>query len=204
MVISGMQIASRPGLAAGLILGLLAGSCLNGTDAPAPAAGPAVSYNRDIRPILAENCFACHGPDKSKRKGKLGLNTSEDARQPLANGDGAAVVPGDIKASLLVARIRTTDADDHMPPSKSGKQLSSQQIELLTRWIAQGAVYQPHWSYLAPAAGALPTPPVNLAGWCLDDVDRFIAVRLAAEGLHPAGDADRATLIRRVSLDLTG
>src|SRR5271170_6112167 len=148
MVISGMSIFSRLRLAAGLMLGLLAAPGLRGSDVPPPAAGAAVSYNRDIRPILAENCFACHGPDKSKRKGKLGLNTSEDAQRPLANGDGAAVVPGDIKASLLVGRIRTSDADDHMPPGKTGKQLSSQQIELLTRWIAQGAVYQPHWSYL--------------------------------------------------------
>ncbi len=204
MVISGMSIRSRASLAASVVLGLLAASAAGGSDAPASAAGAAVSFNRDIRPILAENCFACHGPDKSKRKGKLGLNTSEDAQRPLANGDGAAVVPGDLTASLLIARIRTTDADDHMPPSKSGKQLSGQQVELLTRWIAQGAVYQPHWSYLPPAPAAPPTPPVALAGWCLNDVDRFIAVRLAAEGLHPAADADRATLVRRVCLDLTG
>jgi mono/diheme cytochrome c family protein len=204
MVISGMSIVRRIQLAAGLIAGLIAGPGLSASDNPLPAAGAEVSYNRDIRPILAENCFACHGPDKSKRKGKLGLNTSEDAQRPLANGDGAAVVPGNITASLLIARIRTTDADDHMPPSTSDKHLSAKQIELLTRWIAQGAVYQPHWSYIPPAAAALPTPPVALAGWCLNDVDRFIAARLAAEGLHPALDADRATLVRRVSLDLTG
>ena len=202
MVISGMPARAITRLAAGLLLGLLSGAAASASDVPA-AAG-AVNYNRDIRPILAENCFACHGPDKAKRKGKLGLNTSEDALHALANGDGAAVVPGDVKASLLVARIRTTDADDHMPPAKSGKQLTSQQVDLLTRWIAQGAVYQPHWSYLPPAPPAVPTPPVALAGWCLADVDRYIAVRLSAEGLHPAADADRATLIRRISLDLTG
>ena len=206
MVISGMILHPMRTAAAGLVvlaLLLAARPAPAGEAAPA-ASGEAVSYNRDIRPILAENCFTCHGPDKAKRKGKLGLNTSEDAQKPLANGDGSAVVPGQPGKSLLIARVTTSDADDHMPPAKSGKSLNNQQIRLLTRWVEQGAVYQPHWSYIPPAAVQPPPAPPAFADWCSTDIDRFIALSWAVDGLRPAPDADRATLIRRLSLDLTG
>jgi mono/diheme cytochrome c family protein len=193
------------GVQAWLGLGLLAVAAATAGASDAPAAAARVVYNRDVRPILAENCFACHGPDKAKRKGKLGLDTADDARKPLADGDGFAIVPGDPGASVLVKRILTADADDHMPPEKSGKHLSPAQIETLRRWIAQGAEYQPHWSYIPPGAAPAPQPATAAdRQWCLDDIDRFIAARLAAEGLRPAPDADPATLIRRLSFDLTG
>jgi mono/diheme cytochrome c family protein len=113
------------------------------------AADTKVSYNRDVRPILSENCFKCHGADKAKRKGDLGLASSEDARALIKESTRHAIVPGDLKKSELITRIITSDADDLMPPPKSEKKLTSAQIDVLQRWVAQGAEYEPHWSYAA-------------------------------------------------------
>ena len=163
----------------------------------ATAAPPAtIEYNRDIRPILNENCFACHGADSASRKADLRLDRRDDA---IA---AEAFVPGDTDNSELLERIRTADPDEIMPPPSSKKTLTAAQKEMLTRWIASGADYQPHWSFLVPKR---PAPPaVKNEGWVRNPIDRFILAALEAKGLTPAPEADRRTLVRRLSLDLTG
>ena len=150
----------------------------------------AIEFNRDVRPILSDNCFSCHGPDASHRQGKLRLDVREGA---LARG---AFVPGDVAGSELVARIRSADEDEIMPPPDSSKKLSARDKMILERWIAQGAAYQRHWSYEPPVKAAIP-PGAN-------PVDTLVARRLAAVGLTPSREADRRTLIRRLSSDLIG
>jgi mono/diheme cytochrome c family protein len=159
-----------------------------------------VDFNRDVRPILAENCFACHGPDERARKAKLRLDNKEGA---LAERKGrAAVVPGKPSESELVARITATD-DDRMPPPDSGKNLSAAQIEVLRKWVGEGAEYQKHWSLMAPVRPAVPEIR-NPKSEIRNEIDRFILARLEKEGLKPSPEADRVTLIRRVTLDLSG
>jgi hypothetical protein len=155
-----------------------------------------LEYNRDIRPILAENCFACHGPDSAARKAGLRLDRREDAIK------AEAIVPGKPDQSLLIERVVTTEPREQMPPPKSLKKLTAGQKELLRRWIAEGAEYQPHWSFIAPTRPALPA--VKNAGWARNSIDRFILAELEKRGLQPAPEADRRTLARRLSLDLTG
>jgi hypothetical protein len=174
-------------------------------EAAAPAAPPAaaataqVEFNRDIRPILSDKCFFCHGPDPKHREADLRLDLRDAA---TAEHDGhRAIAPGDVSKSELIARITSTDADMLMPPAESNKKLSPAEIELLKRWIAQGAEYQSHWAY-APIAK--PTAPKAGDAWARNDVDRYLAARLDRENLKPAAEADPRTLIRRVHLDLTG
>ena len=155
---------------------------------PAPAAEP-VSFSRDVLPILSDNCFGCHGQDESHRKGKLRLDVREAA---LAK---EAFVPGQPEVSALIERIVTTDEDELMPPPKSHKaRLTAAQVELLRRWIAEGAVWGKHWSFEKPVKAATTGHPV----------DAFIGRKLKAEGLAPAKEAPRHTLLRRLSFDLTG
>ena len=176
-----------------------------------PKAVPLVDYNRDVRPILAENCFSCHGQDASKRQAGLRLDQAEGATAKLASGH-VAIVPGQVKASELMARLGVKSALI-MPPAATGKTLKPQQIEILRKWIAQGAKYEPHWAYILPRRPASPELPtvVGMKGASLEphglgthSIDRFIAARLVQEGLHPSKTADRATLLRRLSLDLIG
>ncbi len=180
--------------------GLLAGVvCLPGIGGASAVAG--VDFNRDIRPILSDNCFACHGPDDRARKAGLRLDIRSGAIQPLRGGR-QAVVPGDPERSVLLARVTTTDPDDVMPPPQTGKRLTPEQIERLRQWIAAGADWQEHWAFVPPQR---PEPPaVNDSRWPRNAVDRFILQRLEREGLRPAPEADRATLIRRATFDLTG
>lgn len=154
-----------------------------------------VSYNRDVRPILSENCFSCHGFDEHGRKAKLRLDRREDAVAPRE--DGPAIVPGKLAESLVWQRIVTDDPDDVMPPPESHLKLSAADKAVLRRWIEQGAPYEPHWAFVAPRLPPLP-------GDARHPVDAFVRARLRQEGLKPSPEADRATLIRRVSLDLTG
>lgn len=166
-------------------------------------AGEAVDFNRDIRRILSENCFKCHGPDANERKGGqhgLRLDTLEGAQIDL--GGYRAIVPGQPGKSELVKRITTDDLDDKMPPPKSGKKLTPAEVALLQTWIKQGAAYSRHWSYVKPVRPALPR--VRNKSWTKNEIDFFILERLQREKLKPSPEADRATLIRRVSLDLTG
>src|SRR5690349_7211617 len=167
---------------------------------PAAAGAAAVEFNRDIRPILSENCFQCHGPDKGKRKANLRLDNEADA---LADRDGRpALVPGDPGRSLLYRRITAADDEERMPPSKSGKKLNARQVELLRRWIEQRAKWQTHWSLIPPSRP--PLPAVRDPSWPRNPIDHFVLARLEREGLAPSPEADRVTLLRRVTLDLTG
>ena len=160
-----------------------------------------IQFNRDIRPILSENCFECHGPDQAQRKGGLRLDTLAGATEDL--GGSAAIVPGKPEASLLVSRIKTHDKDDVMPPAETGKEVSAEELRLLERWIQEGAGYQIHWSYELPAP---PQPPVIEADSVLisNAIDQFILKRLHENGLEQSQMADRYSLARRVALDLTG
>lgn len=165
--------------------------------------GGRVDFDRTIRRILSENCFKCHGPDARARKGGkhgMRLDTAEGALADL--GGYAAIVPDHPEKSELVRRITTADPDDKMPPPLSGKKLKPEEIALLKEWIAQGAKYTPHWAYVKPARP--PLPKVSNPAWPKNGIDHFILARLDHEGLKPSPEADRHTLIRRVSLDLTG
>jgi mono/diheme cytochrome c family protein len=159
-----------------------------------------IRYNRDIRPILSENCFACHGPDAPARKADLRLDTKDGLLAKV--DDTQAVVPGDPARSAILARITSADADEVMPPPKTGKKLTPQQVDLLKRWVEQGAKWEGHWAYTAPARPAM--PPVKRPEWVRNPIDAFIRARLEAEGLKPSTEADKPTLIRRLTLDLTG
>ncbi|MFM9011238.1 MAG: PSD1 and planctomycete cytochrome C domain-containing protein [Planctomycetota bacterium] len=161
---------------------------------PVPAAD--INFNRDIRPILSENCFSCHGQDATKREADLRLDTREAA---VATG---AIVPGNGGASTALERIHSTDPDVQMPPPRSNRWLTAEQKDLLERWIAGGAEYAPHWAFVAPVRPA--APPVDRADWPRSDVDRFVLAKIEAAGLAPAPEAERATLIRRLHADLTG
>lgn len=159
-----------------------------------------VRFNRDVRPILAENCFQCHGPDPGSRKGKLRLDREEGFFAKRENG--VMVVPGKPAESPLYQRLVTKDAEDFMPPAKSKKILKPHQIETLKKWIEQGAKWEPHWSFLKPER---PEPPaVKNGAWARNPIDRFTLAKLEALGLQPAPEADRRTLARRLTLDLTG
>lgn len=160
-----------------------------------------LSFNEDIRPILAEHCFACHGQDGAARKAGLRLDTEDGARAALKSG-AAAVVPGDASASLLIHRVTTTDADDRMPPSDKGEALSATDVASLRTWINEGAAYETHWAYIAPEKPAVPA--VQHADWPQNDIDRFVLARLEAEGLAPSPSADRYTLLRRLNFDVIG
>ena len=159
-----------------------------------------LEYNRDIRPILSENCFACHGPDSASRKAKLRLDSFENAT--LKTEDGISIiVPGKPAESEFARRIFDA-GDDLMPPAESHKVLSAQQKEILKRWIAEGAKFQPHWSFIAPVKA--PLPQVKNAKWVRNPIDNFILARLEQVKLKPAPEADRRAIARRLSYDLTG
>ena len=165
------------------------------------AAAEAPDFNREIRPILSRNCFACHGPDEHDRRGGLRLDDRAAATSELESG-ATAIVPGKPAASELVARIRSSDADLVMPPPESNHVLTAAQKDLLEKWIAADAPYAAHWAYVPPAA--TPDPAVTDQAWARTWIDRFVLARLEAEGLAPAPDADKITLLRRVTFDLTG
>ena len=158
-------------------------------------------YNRDIRPILSDACFACHGPDTANQKGGLRLDVREFALKPAKSGD-QAIVPGDAAKSPLISRIESGDKDEVMPPPKAHKTVTPEQRAKLRQWINEGATYEKHWAFITPA---LPTPPpTRRADWPRHALDRFILARLEAAGLSPAPVAAKEVLIRRVTLDLTG
>ncbi len=168
-----------------------------------PEARP-IDFNREIRPILSNHCYACHGPDAGKRKGlsqPLRLDTPEGAFADL--GGYAAIVKGNPEESDLIQRVNSDEPAERMPPHKAGKtKLSAKEIERLTAWIRQGAPFAKHWAYVKPAR---PTPPaVRERSWPKNPIDNFILNRHEGEGLAHAPEADRPSLIRRVSLDLTG
>lgn len=171
------------------------------TTARPSAEGATVQFNRDIRPILSQNCFACHGPDPAARKEGLRLD-QEDGLFGDRKG-GKAVIKGDPKKSLLYQRITTDDEDDIMPPPKSHKPpLKPAQRELIRKWIEQGAPWQALWSFIPPVRA--PLPAVKDAAWARNPIDAFVLAKLEENGLSPAPQADKRSLIRRLTFDLTG
>jgi len=157
-------------------------------------------FNRDIRPILADNCFQCHGPDSAQRQADLRLDQEEGA---FADRDGTpTIVAGQPDQSELFRRIMSADPDERMPPADSSRHLDEQQIETIRRWIEQGAPWQAHWSFIRPSRPDL--PEVESDAWVRNAIDSFVLARLQREGLSPSPEAAKTTLIRRVSLDLTG
>jgi hypothetical protein len=161
-----------------------------------PRAKGTLEYNRDIRPILAENCFACHGPDSAARKKDLRLDQRDSAI------DAKAIVPGKPTESEMIARIFAAPDDGMMPPVKSHKKLTAAQKETLKKWVAEGAEYEPHWSFIAPVRPKV--PEVKDKAWVRNPIDNFILAELEKRGLKPAPEADRRTLARRLAFDLTG
>src|SRR5262245_8102844 len=160
-----------------------------------------IVFNRDIRPILADRCWSCHGPDAPAKKIKFRLD-SEDAATADLGGGRRAIVPGDLEKSQLVRRIKSGDEMMRMPPVDSGRKLTQAEIDLLVEWVRQGARWQRHWSFITPIRPLL--PQVKNKEWPKNAIDHFVLERLEREGMEPSPEADRATLIRRVSLDLTG
>jgi hypothetical protein len=159
-----------------------------------------IQFNRDIRPLLSENCFFCHGPDARERQADLRLDTEAGL---LSNRNGTvAIAPGKPAASELYRRVMSEDPDKRMPPPESGRGLSVAQKDLLRSWIAAGAEYQAHWSYVPPDRPPLPT--VASASWPCTAIDRFVLARLEAAGTRPSPEADPVTLVRRLHLDLIG
>lgn len=167
---------------------------------PVKAEKSKVSFNRHIRPILSEHCFRCHGPDAKTLYGKLRLDQEKDAKR---DRDGFhAIKPGSSRDSLLVDRILATDGDQMPPPNSGVPALSKEQIDLLTRWIDEGAVYEKHWAFEAPKMPDL--PKVKDTKWARNSIDLFVQQQLEKNGLKPEKEADKATLLRRASLTLTG
>jgi hypothetical protein len=179
----------------GLMMALAAGDVSG--DEPAQK----VDFNFQVRPILSDKCFNCHGPDPRMRKAGLRLDTKQGAFGPTKSGD-RALVPGDLDASQLFWRITAEDPSERMPPKSLGRSLSPEEINLLKRWIEEGAKWEAHWSFLPPVA--VPVPPVKDPSWPRNALDRFILARLNAEALTPAPEASKERLIRRLTFDLTG
>ena len=164
-----------------------------------------ISFNRDIRPILSDNCFACHGPDSGNRQAGLRLDIAEQASGELESGV-RAIVPEDADSSEMIARIVSTDPDSVMPPpdAKIGR-LSGEQVDLLKRWIAEGAPYEPHWTFVPVAKPDMPERPGQFGdGQTVHPIDRIVRAKLATRGITPQPEADKTTLIRRATFDLTG
>ena len=160
-----------------------------------------ISFNRDVRPILSDTCFKCHGFDANKRKADLRLDTRAGALHDLGGGLGA-IVPGKPEESEAFRRLSSDDIEEKMPPPDSGLTLTKEQVETIRKWIEQGAVYQAHWSLIPPSEVA--PPSIKPATWARNPIDKFVVARLEEEGLEPSKEADKVTLIRRVTLDLTG
>ena len=169
--------------------------------ADSPARPATVDFARDIRPILSDKCFRCHGPDDGNREGGFRLDKMDRALQPAESG-AIPVVSGDPDESELFRRITSTDEDLQMPPPSTGKSLSVEEIDAIRHWIAEGAQWQMHWSFQTPERHDL--PPVQQSDWPANGIDWFVLAELERQRLSPSPPADRTTLIRRVTLDLTG
>ena len=179
---------------------LFASACLLAAATVGRAAEPVIDFNRDVRPILSNNCYACHGPDPKVRKGNLRLDTSDGATGK--SGGAAGLVPGKPEKSELLHRVVLDSADaDAMPPKRIGKHLTAKEVATLKTWIAQGAKYAQHWAYVKPERPSVPAVPKD---WAKTPIDAFLSAKLDTVGLKPSVEADRAGLVRRVAFDLTG
>lgn len=190
-------------LAAGLALAvspLLSGAAAVAAERVTPAAGK-IDFNRQIRPILSGKCFLCHGPDEANRQSGLRLDVRENAIAAAESG-AVAIVPGKAEESALVERIFADDESMRMPPVDHNKQLTEDEKKLLKQWVAEGAEYQPHWAFRTVERP--PVPEVKERDWVRNPIDAFVLAYLNVNGLSHAPEADRATLIRRLTLDLTG
>ena len=187
-----------PRVAMVLCTSLVAGAA-GAASGATPTQQARLSFNHDIRPILSENCFACHGPDNANRQAGLRLDTFDMATAELDSGS-RAIVPQDLDASELLARVVSDDPDSVMPPpeAKIGR-LTPEQVETLKRWIAEGAKYEPHWALVSPVK-----PAIAEATAAKHPIDAIVVEKLANRGLAHQPEADRATLIRRASFDITG
>lgn len=188
--------------AVAILLPALPGRAENPADAAAAEDAEApMDFSRDIRPILSNTCFKCHGPDEAERQAGLRLDTPDGATAKLDSGE-VAIQPGSLPASALYQRITSDDPDLRMPPPDEEKQLTADQIKAIGRWISSGASWQQHWSFVAPQRPAVP----QVAGAAAEQnpIDAFIQAKLKREKLKPSAEADKVTLIRRVTLDLTG
>src|SRR5690242_437231 len=152
---------------------------------------PKLSFNQTIAPILSENCYPCHGPDPGARKAKLRLDRAEFAYAPH-DKSGPAIIPGQVVKSPLVQKIESKNPKDRMPPPEAHKTLKPEQIATLVEWVRQGAVYEEHWSFIAPKVQPIPT--VTKKDWVRTPIDNFILARLEKEGLSPSPQADKRSL----------
>lgn len=167
------------------------------------ASGDQISYNFHVRPILSDNCFACHGPDENKRESGLRLDRAESAYAALKeNPDAHAIVPGKPAASEVIKRLESTDAAEMMPPPESNLKLSEAEKEIIRRWIDQGAAYEPHWSFVPPVKAEL--PELSDPSWAQNEIDYFVGRQLEQRGLAPNSPAEKMHLLKRLSIDLTG
>ena len=195
------------GAAVVLVGVVLSISTTGGVSAQNSSAGGAndrpIDFNWDVRPILAENCFRCHGQSEASRQAALRLDQADTAYAELKNKPGRhAIVPGKPEESELVRRITAATAGSRMPPPAANKVLTETQVATLKKWIEQGAVYKPHWAFITPKKP--PVPALTTAGRVVNDIDRFVFARLERERLASSKEADKETLINRVTLTLTG
>lgn len=165
------------------------------------AADGKLEFNRDVRPILSNACYQCHGPDKNQLQAGLRLDKRESAISKLESGH-MAIVPNDVSSSEIIKRITSTNPDEQMPPKSSGKSLTAAEIDILKKWVAEGAEYQGHWSFIAPVRRDPPNTKFQAS--IRNEIDSFILSKLEQSGLQPSSEADKITLIRRVTFDLTG
>ncbi|MBI0400494.1 PSD1 and planctomycete cytochrome C domain-containing protein [Cyclobacterium marinum] len=162
-----------------------------------------VSYNLHVRPILSENCFTCHGPDANKREAGLRLDVASEAYAVLKDSPGKhAIVPGSSTESLVFNRMISLDPEEKMPPPSSNLQLSDHQVNIIKKWIDEGAVYEPHWAFVSPKK--TPLPKVKNKGWAKNEIDYFVLSKMEAKGLSPSVMADDLSLMRRIYFDLIG
>lgn len=189
---------------AALLLGSMAGCHTTQSDISRNGTGKHLDFNEDVQPVLASHCFSCHGPDPQMRKGGLRLDLAEYALKKR-DGHPDAIVPGHPENSEIIKRIESHDKHYLMPQNPQGQAspMKPEEIAILKEWVKEGAVYRPHWAFEKPVRPIVPQPADN-AHWIKNPIDAFLLARMQKEGLHPSPEADKETLIRRVTLDLTG
>jgi len=188
--------------AGGAVVAILA-SCSGDASVQEASLPDEVSYSFDVRPILSDKCFVCHGPDANQRQAGLRLDVAEEAYKALAENPGAhAIVPGDLERSQVYVRITSEDSTMKMPPAGSNLSLTSREVAVIKRWIEQGAEYEPHWAFVAPKNQTI--PKVGEEEWPTNEIDYFVLRKMENRGMKPNPEADRERLLKRVCLDIIG